>query len=180
MHILRGSGGCLYRLGDPYRFTGPLEDCGDGFDWRAADPTLRFWVDEPLFETGVGDAWLPVDPLVVYCASGRAAFGRCLAGSVLRASGVCLPVTLVGEASAWELRARVGVQSRSDLGSNHAVHTAVADRQTVRLTGVEADGPVLARLPFQVGVFVGRGDSTTIGPDSVLALDEEGVAYVPY
>lgn len=179
MHVIRGSGGRLYRLGDPCRFAAPLVDCGDGFDWRTADPAVSFWTEEPIFETGIGDGWLPLEPLVVYRPSGRAAFGRCLAGSRLRATGVCLPLTLLAEAQGWELRARVGLEVKSDLGSDHAVHATQAEKQFVRLSGTTAAGRVLARLPFQAGMFVGCGDSTATGPDSVLALDEEGVAYVP-
>ena len=34
MQVFAGEGGTLYRVGESYRFSAVMEDCGDGFDWR--------------------------------------------------------------------------------------------------------------------------------------------------
>lgn len=178
MQVWSGQGGTLYRLGEPYRFGAAMEDCGDGFDWRPADPALRYWLDEPVcFKLQSGE---PLEPLAVCRRSGRVAFGRCLRGLAVRASGICLPLTVVATCASWRLEARFGAQDRPTLGRDP--HEAPPLPQTLQavLTGIEPplSGSLLAVLSFGAGAFVGRGDSTGIGPGMVLAFDQEGVEHV--
>jgi hypothetical protein len=180
VQVFSGEGGALYRVGDPYRFSAVLEDCGDGFDWRPADPALRFWLDEPLRFAVFRGVWEPLEPLAVYRRSGRVAFGRCLAGSPVRARGVCRPLSVAAACAAWRLEALFEVSARSTLVDESARSAMVPLEQRASLEGVEplVSGRMLAVLPFGAGAFVGMGDSTANGPGTVLAFDEKGVKYV--
>ena len=178
MQVWSGQGGTLYRLGEPYRFDAAMEDCGDGFDWRPADPALRYWLDEPVcFELQSGE---PLEPLAVCRRSGRVAFGRCLRGSPVRASGVCLPLTVVATCGSWRLEARFGMDERPSLGGEERQVAPMLQGQQVLLGAVEppVTGPLVAVLPFGQWAFVGRGDSTRNGAGTVLAFDREGVEHV--
>ena len=180
MQVFSGQGGVLYRVGAPYRFSAPLEDCGDGFDWRAADPSLRFWLDQPVrFEFAAGP-WEPLEPLAVFRRSGRVAFGRCLRGRVVRARGICLPLSLAATCAGWRLEARFSVQERPALGRDPSEAPPIPQAQQALLDSPDPAviGPLLAVLPFGAGAFVGRGDSTRTGAGTVLAFDQEGVEHV--
>ena len=180
MQVFSGQGGVLYRVGAPYRFSAPLEDCGDGFDWRPADPALRFWADDPVSVEVFRGLWEPLEPLALYRRSGRVAFGRCLRGSPVRASGVCLPLTVVATCGSWRLEARFGMDERPSLGGEERQVAPVLQGQQVLLGAVEPSvtGPLVAVLPFGQWAFVGRGDSTRNGAGTVLAFDREGVEHV--
>jgi hypothetical protein len=174
----------LYRVGDPLAFTGALEDCGDGFDWRAADPSLRFWTNAPLvFEAWQDGAWLPLEPLEVWRASGRVGFNRCYRGESLRVSGTCRPLSLAAEAGEWLGELHSVIQRKETLGAGASVAAIPSDR-ICRFPDL-ADGPrgrVLARLDAWEPdcLFVGCGDSiTSTGSGIVLTFDEEGLVYVP-
>ncbi len=185
--MLRFSGpaGRLYRLGEPLAFTGALEDCGDGFDWRAADPSLRFWADAPLVfsvlrEDGV---WGLLEPLEVWPASGRVAFGRCYRGQHGRVSGVCLPLALACETGEWTAEVHTIVKPAGQtLGQNTLV--ATPGPRICRFPGlVEGpEGRVLARLEGWEAnyLFVGAGDSiVSTQSGTVLTFDEKGIVYAP-
>jgi hypothetical protein len=174
----------LYRVGDPLTFTGALEDCGDGFDWRVSDPSLRFWTDAALiFEAWQGAEWFPLEPLEVWRASGRVGFARCYRGESLRVSGVCRPLSLVVEAGGWEGEVHSTIHRKETLGIEPQVVAIPGDR-ICRFPAL-ADGPrgrVLARLEAWEPdcLFVGCGDSiSSTGSGTVLTFDEEGLVYVP-
>ena len=181
--MLRFSGpaGCLYRIGEPLPFKAALEDCGDGFDWRASDPSLRFWVDEePHFRLWQDGAWSPLEPLEVWVASGRVGFERCYRGEHLRVIGVCRPLERLGETGAWEGELHVVVKRPNTLGQ-----TTVEARpgpRVCRFSDFGVNGRVLARLEGWEAnyLFVGAGDSiSSTRSGTVLTFDEKGIVYVP-
>ncbi len=178
-----GPAGCLYRLGEPLAFTGALEDCGDGFEWRAADPSLRFWIDDPLaFSVSCGDAWEPLESVEVWRPSGRVAFGRCYRGEHRRVSGVCLPLALACETGEWTAEVHTVVKKAGQTLGQNTIEASPGPR-IARFPGLydAPEGRVLARL---VGweanyLFVGTGDSiVSTRSGTVLTFDEKGIVYV--
>lgn len=183
--MLRFSGpaGRLYWLGDPLPFTGALADCGDGFDWRAADPSLSLWTDDPLTFTALRDGvWEPLEPLEVWRPSGRVAFDRCFRGQHVRVSGVCWPLALACETGEWTAEVHTVVKRPGQTLGQDTLETTPGPR-ICRFPSL-LDGPegrVLARLEGweENYLFVGTGDtivSTRSG--TVLTFDEKGIVYV--
>src|SRR5450432_4244293 len=102
MHVFSGKGGSIYQLGERFEFNQvPLLDCGDGWDWCAPEE-LRCWTETVSFEVWDG-SWQRIEPLEVFMRSGRVAFGRCLEGKHVRASGACFPASLVATGDRWRL-----------------------------------------------------------------------------
>ncbi len=183
MRTVSGEGGSLYALGEPFAFTGlPLDDCGDGFTWRAADATLRCWVETHLFEAYEHGNWWRKVPEDVDLSAATVTFGRCLSGLHVRASGMALPTTLIAESARWTLEQPVVTGSRmlGDGGAAVALGSA-----TARLTDVEgwrAQGypicTVMAVLPSPpAGAYVGFGEPESDGLDVNVRFDERGVTY---
>lgn len=172
----------LYRLGDPLPFTGALEDCGDGFDWRAADPALRFWVEDEPIKVAVwaGGVWQEKEPLDVWPASGRVSLDRCYRHHSLVVRAVCRPLSFLAETGPWQGELHVLVKRPNTLGVTKV--EARPGPRVVRFPDVEATGPVLARLEGWEAnyLFVGEGDSvSSTGSGTVLTFDEKGIVYVP-
>ena len=173
----------MYRVGEPLPFTGALEDCGDGFDWRMSDPSLRLWAEDPVvFSVGSGGVWGPVEPVEVWRQSGRVAFGRCFRGQHVCASGVCFPLALVCETGEWEVEVHTVVrQAYETLGQDTL--KATPGPRVCNIPGL-VDGPagrVWARLAGweENYLFVGGGDSiVSTRSGTVLTFDEKGIVYV--
>lgn len=166
-----------------------MEDCGDGFDWRTADPSLSFWVEsEPLrftvLERGEN---VELEALAVFHASGHVEFGRCVAGLPVQAHGVCRPLTLAGTGESWQLEMASVTAPKDEFGSGEDAHSetimgragAALERFTLA-SGLAPlnGGELVARLPIGKGVLIGLGvlaDST--GSQVQIRFDEGSVSY---
>lgn len=188
MRHFSGRGGELFLASEATPFVALLEDAGDGFDWRAADPSLRHWLDRPLsFEVFEGGGWMLLEPLEVFHASGRVGFGRCLAGRSVRASGTCLLLSRLGSSESWDLNVEVAVRDRSSLGMVTPVSAAVVGRSAAELRGCLLEAlyrpflavsEVLAVLPMALGAFIGLGSLSERGPGVVfVSFNEKGVSH---
>ena len=189
MRSFSGSGGEINLVSVPASFNRlPLEDCGDGFDWRAADETMRHWVaDVPAaFHTLQGEELVSVEPDWVFPASGRVGFSRCLRQSVVFASGVCLPTTRVCRGDRWELRVGMMTVDRSEMGDVDQRFASIPAPSTVSFSPVAgsrlpiASDRVLVVLPHSAGSFFSVGDVlSVVGGVVEINLDQNGVSYGP-
>lgn len=172
----------MYALGDKYVFNNvPLEDCGDGWDWRAPNG-LRYWLPEGLrFEVRDGDAWNGIGAVEVHHRSGRVGFARCLFGMEVRASGVCYTSSFLAEGEKWQLIVEEVLSGGPQLGADDVFASAKGDMY-VLISGVQVEPTVesvLAWLPFGNGVFVGEGEAKQLPAGVEVTFNEEGVQYVP-
>lgn len=184
MHRFDGTDAVLYAAGDPFRFENrAMVDCGDGFEWRAADESLRYWLDAPVaFEVAVQGRWVSVGAVEVEPAAAQARFDRCLTGQSVRASGTALPVSRVADAEVWQLEQEV-------LLSKILGDTQVARGQTRAMLqgvreatwdGLAVVGRVLTVLPSATaGAFVGLGQLMRDAAGVTVLFDEQGVSYAP-
>lgn len=193
MRSFTGSGGEVYLVSDPLRFTElPLEDCGDGFDWRASDPSLRHWVDADslVFEVLEQGVWAALDPERVHPALGRVSFRRCLRGLPVRVSGVCVPVTLAGAGEQWSLSVGMATVPSAELGAEDQSFASVPQRSVAAIAGCEMKSlyeSLLATARVRVvlpqgggGAFVGLGTIAVRDSRAVnVNIDPEGVCYGP-
>lgn len=186
MRHFSGRGGSLFLVGDPMRFVeAPLEDCGDGFDWRIADPSLRYWTEEEsvIVEIERGEGWEQVDPVEVIHLSGRVSLARCYRGVRVRATGTCLPASATGDGASWEVAVNILVRNSSELGADELSTTSVprGSSALVRSCALKRDlrgEMVLARLPVGRDELVGIGviaDSRDLNVH--IEFDEKGVQY---
>lgn len=193
MRVFRGAGGTISIVSERLPFTRePLDDAGDGFDWRLRDPSRRFWCDdELLFEASTGDdVWAPMAPLEVTRLTGRVGFARCLRGQQVRACGVCQPTADVGSAEGWVLSVNVPIADATTLESTtneyraleHRSATVQLERCTVEpfLADAIARSELLVRLPHGAGVIVGVGVLQASPDTSAVNVDfhEGKVSYV--
>ncbi len=184
MHHFEGEDAALYATGAPFAFRQlPLEDCGDGFCWRAGAQSLRCWLAGPLcFEVTRDGEWCPVAPSEVHLAAGVAEFGRCLTGSQVRVSGAALPTSLIATGERWLLEQEVLVGA-SFAGARPISGQAVARLLEVVQSSWEALSSVrrvLAVLPSgAVGAFVGIGQMARDAAELTVRFDEQGVSYAP-
>lgn len=179
-----GRGGELYAVAEPFAFQGlPLEDCGDGWTWRMASPSLRCFADSPLtFEVYTSGLWLPLPVDALHCAVGAVELGRCIRNQPVRGSGIALPQSLLGRATAWVLEVMTifGAPALAGAGAAPARQTGAG----VRLDGIELErepeGPVRVLLPFGRGAYVGFGPKVNVKPSiAQVTLDERGASYGP-
>jgi hypothetical protein len=184
VHRFDGQDAVVYAVGDPITITGlPLADCGDGFEWCAADESLRCWLDSGLvFEVWEEFAWRPLEASEVHAAAGCARFERCLTGRSVRVSGEARPTSLVLRGDEWRLTRPV--HTGMELGRSLVVPGAF----TARLTGLADETwsglatvrRVLAVLgSASVGAFVGLGELARDAAGATVMFDEQGVVYVP-
>lgn len=170
MSTFSGHNGRLYALGARFSFRDlPLEDCGDGWDWRAPQD-LSYWMPSPLsFKVLHGFEWVGIEPVELFPQSGRVGFPRNLSGSSVLASGEGCPLSLLCEGEKWVLH----------------VTSATDENTPTRILGVTgilhgAEVPiteVLAHFPSGNGVFVGTGTATQVGPNVHIEFDKKGVEY---
>lgn len=179
-----GRGGELYAVAEPLAFDGlAFEDCGDGWSWRMASPALRCFADSPLTaEVYASGLWLPLPIDNVHCGSGVIEVGRCAHGQAVRASGIALPLALLGRAASWILEVIVvfGPPALAGVGAPPSRTTGSG----VLLEGIELerepDGPVRVVLPFGNGAYVGFGPKVSVKPSiAQVTLDERGANYGP-
>lgn len=183
MRTASGEGGSLYALGEPFAFAGlPLDDCGDGFTWRAADATLRCWTSASHFEVYEHGMWRLVTAEDVDLDAATVRFGRCLTGLHVRATGMALPTTLIGTGSRWTLEQSIatGPGALGDGGMTMALGSATArieDVEEWRAQGYPIKN-VMAVLPTPpAGAYVGFGAPATDGYAVNVRFDDRGVTY---
>ena len=174
-----GLGGELFLVSETARFAGePLEDAGNGFDWRLASPSLRLLEQDPLVEYLDGLVWRAAPVLAVQLVGGHVSLGRCLRWTSVRADGVCRRLIRLGGADSYRLRvelvthesgvdasgARTFVQHRGE----HADCLLAGCRLDDVLAPQLGDRQVLAVLPFQGGCYrgIGRIGQGMPGPDA--------------
>ncbi len=180
MLCFEGTDAAVYALGEPVSFRRlPLADCGDGFEWWAADESVCSWLGDLVFEVHDGDEWSAVAASEVGLAAATVSFGRCLVGKPVCVSGLGVTTTLALRSVRWSLEQEV--KASLALGGQSFARGAA----TARLDGVEEGlyGAVPVRRVLAVlrsaavGAFVGVGalvrDAATV---SVL-FDEQGVSY---
>lgn len=190
MRSFKGSGGKIFLVSDPVSFFGlPLEDCGDGFDWRAADETMRHWaVDVPVaLQIALGEEWVSVTPEWIFHASGRIGFSRSLRGTQVKASGTCFPTTLICEGKSWEMNVGMITVDRSELGTQDQRFESVPAQSTVTFEVTDGSSlpsmsdKVVVFLPHGAGAFFSRGEVATVSQKTIkILLDEQGVTYGPF
>lgn len=194
MRRVHGLGGRAFVAADKLPFSvEPLEDAGDGFDWRLRDRVRRFWCDdEPMFFEAcpAGGVWAPVVPLAVHHLTGRVGFPRCLRGQQVRATGICRPIAEVVVAVEWDLRIEVPIADATTLDEDDARYENVGERTAVvALEQCSIDAffsidaaALLVQLPFRKCVLAGVGVRVA-SPDTSgvnVKFDEGRVCYVPY
>lgn len=184
MRTFTGRGGAVHAVGEPFAFTRlPLADCGDGFSWRASDDRMRCWVAgaESKFEAYVAGQWEPVEALAVQHAAASVAFGRCLSGLAVHASGVALPTSLLATGERWTLEQLVLEGETLGSGPMVALGSATArlgEVQEHAWESLAAFGRVLAVLPSgSAGAFVGMGELAREGAGLRVTFDQTGVTY---
>jgi hypothetical protein len=176
VHRFTGKGGFLYATGSELAFRdAPLDDCGDGFTWKAADPTLLCWVALHAVEAYEHGVWAPLVPERVRLDVAEVDLPRCVSGLHVRAHGVALPTTLLAEGKAWTLEQRV-ILSRSLNG--HAITTGEA---VALMDGFALDEPLetaMAVLPSEPsGAFVGFGETVPTTHGVKIIFDNRGVTH---
>lgn len=182
MRRFSGRGGSVHSIGEAFQFTNvTLQDCGDGWDWRAPEG-MRCWLEGSLSFEVLDEEWTQIGAVEIHHRSGRVGFPRCLSGKSVRASGSCYPTTLLATGESWTLDVEAVVAESTTLGGGDAVLTAT------RVTGSTACirgivdlpiGEVLMLLPVASGAFVAVGRTQQL-PDAVaINFNGEGVAYVP-
>ena len=182
MRQFKGSTGSIFAVGEPYRFHNiPLQDCGDGWDWRAPEG-LGYWLPEDLsFEVFERGEWHSVGSVDVYHRSGRVAFDRNLGGMGVRASGVCHPTTLLWRGGDWRLVVNIAVRDRTVLGDTAVTTAARTVGSTAFISGEPQEpikGEVLVWLHTSgQGVLVGVGEASTSPSGVNVKLNEEGVSF---
>ncbi len=180
MRTFAGDGGLLYATGDPFAFFGtPLSDCGDGFTWRSADPTLRCWTEAHSFEAFDRGRWVVEEAESVDLDTTEVRFQRCLTGLHVRASGTGLTTTLVGTGSRWTLRQPV-IQERTLTGVDIVLGRAVAHLDGLPQEALSLLPPqrALAVLPvFPAGAYVGFGAPSSDEDGVNITFDNRGVTY---
>lgn len=188
MRQFEGRGAELHLASEPTKFVATLEDIGDGFDWRTADPSLRHWLaDEPLTVEIWDEEWYEIEPVEVHYASGRVGLPRSFPNGAVRAMGTCIPTSRVGTADSWQLEVAAYVNNRTMLGSDErGTDTTVGDSTAV-LWGCRIDETfrpymagekVLAVLPAAFGAFIGTGSLTENGLEARVKFDHKGVVHV--
>lgn len=184
MRQINGRHGDVYAVGSPYTFVDlPLEDCGDGFDWRASDRSLGYWLpDHPAaFCFQELDVWKQIEPVEIHRGMGRVGFGRCLRGFQVRASGTCLPLARIASLDGWELHVEMVFEENQALGSETRSISARMKSASALLKGVRADPQeVVVRLsPTESGSFVGVGSVISDARKTIVKFNEEGVRFEP-
>jgi hypothetical protein len=184
VHRFDGQNAVVYSIGSPFRFDGlPLADCGDGFDWCAADDSLRYWLADGLtFDVWEHGRWSPIRARTVEASVGRASFDRCLRGLSVRAVGMALPTSEIATSEQWQLAQEVLVNK------DPAALRVTAGQARARLTGLREStwdglavvGRVLTVLPSATaGAFVGLGELVRDAVGVTVLFDEQGVSYAP-
>ena len=173
MRRFSGAGGILFALGERLTFPlTPLEDCGDGWDWRA--PTrISYWLEPPTVIAIQAGESEEVKPAELYLQFGRVGLPRNMSHGLVFASGVCRPTSLLGESESWELHVEASVDDTPGVPSPVRVTgtTGILHGVQVPIT------TVLARLPSGDGMFIGIGEAHPEGPNTVIEFDQEGVQY---
>ncbi len=130
------------------------------------DACYRYWSSEGLsLECRNGTGWHRLDPEVVFADVGWVSTSRCLRGELVRASGVCRPMTRVVSAEAWTLELAEVVKPRTEtFGSETREATVIPTGCTAVLRGWvpetftdDLSGDVLALLSLGVGALAGVG-----------------------
>lgn len=168
MLSIEGRGGELYLVSEEMAFAGePLEDAGNGFDWRLAAPSLRLLSEEPLVEYLDADVWHAAPVIDVWLAGGSVSLARCLRWTSLRASGTCRLLISFARAESFRLRVeQVVIENGVDANGARTYAQHRGEHADCVLARCEVDRfalsrasdlPVLAVLPFQGGCFRGIG-----------------------
>lgn len=182
MQTFSGRGGIVYALGEPYEFKDlPLRDCGTGWDWETPEE-LGCWLMEGLsFEVCRQGKWDGIGAVEMYHCSGRVGFGRCLSGLDVRATGTCLPASLVCSGETWQIDVEAIVRNSTVLGADAVQTTGRPVGATATVRGETTDHVVhaLTRLPMAYGAFVGTGIASCWPGQVQVKFDTEGVQYVP-
>lgn len=185
MHRFAGDNAALYDLGEPFRFTAlPLEDAGDGFTWRAADPALACWQGDVTFGVFEGGVWQPLVADVVHERSGHVEFTRCLTGKHVRADGFAFPASLLATCASWRLEQGVLV-GRPSLGGSANVTTGSATVHLDEVSEESWEGLAVVRRVLAVlrsgpaGAFVGLGELVRDAFGVTVMFDNQGVTYAP-
>lgn len=154
-----------------------MSDTGDGFDWRVTDQALRLWSPDGAlrFEVRSDDGWQPLEPVEVHERTGRAGFPRCLRGAHVAVSGVCRPVSLIGEASSWRLEVQIVTNDVTGIGYVGSRFQQAQDGAVAWLDGCVVD-EILVTDEVAVWLPHGRGAFTGVG--SIRAGADRGVAVM--
>lgn len=190
MRTIEGHGGALFLVSDTICFVGePLENAGNGFDWRLADPSLRLLDAGLLVEFLDGEEWRPAPVVAVQRAGARVALARSLSWTRLRASGSARRLLRVADASTFRLRVEV-VTAESGVDANGCLtyESRRGERADVALDGCRVDRfllehalgrDVLAVLPFLSGCFraIGRVVPVSVGANADRQGDRLQVAF---
>lgn len=195
MRVVSGRGGTLYLPSAPAAFERmPMEDTGDGFDWRVTDRSRQHWVGDGLVFHADGEQLPARDVVEVHHRTGRVGFRRCLRGRSVACTGVCLPLARVAVAERWELRLEFRFDREDAMGGDGAslrrtgasalLHDLVLDSFYLpHLAGQRVE----LRLPFGSGCMCAAGavasESLAAAADKradpLHVLLEEELRYVP-
>jgi hypothetical protein len=181
MRRFSGTGGNVYDVGEPLAFREvPLQDCGEGWDWRAPEG-LRYWLEDDLRFEVFDREWWEIGAVEVHHRSGRVGFERCVAGMAVRATGICRPTSLIATGSTWQLDVEAVVGSTASLGHEVATVGIRTLSMAVAIEGISIGQPideVLIRLPLSGdGSFVGIGTLRPGEDRAVVHFNEEGACY---
>lgn len=178
MRVVSGRDASLYLPSAALRFAGePMQDVGDGFDWRISDRSKQLWLGDELVFTVDGEPELPLD---VELHTGRASFARCLRGRSVSVSGVCLPLARVASAEHWQLRLQFSFADATAMrGDQMTAGKRVGGRAVLSGWVLDHfylpalhDERVVLRMPFSTGVICAAGAVT---PESLeVAADRRG------
>lgn len=176
MRRFSGLGGYLYAVGQEFAFTdAPMDDCGDGFTWRCADPTMLCWSALHAVEVYEAGVWTEAPVMDVRLDVAEVQLRRCFSGCHVRAHGFALPTTLVAEGREWSLEQQVAQDRTLDgpaigLGSATAFVDLDAYDWSVKT--------VMAVLPSRPsGAFVGFGETEPVARGVKVIFDNRGVTH---
>lgn len=177
------AGAELYLRSSPVRFAAaPLVHAGGS--WRIADRSKRHWPEDPLLETLIDGAWAPVRAARVDRLSGACDLPDAAENTRVRATGLFLPLALVGSAAGWKLDLQF-LGGHSLDGGSSAFSGARIGLLDVELDPVyleELERPLLAYLHAGGGGYeaVGRllGERIPIAAaELALAIEPDALTY---
>jgi hypothetical protein len=176
---ISGRGGALYSLGEPFSFSYPMRDTGDGWTWEV--PGVRYLDEETLAIQLKEQKWTDLEPLELHVRTGRVTFSRCLSRLEIRASGVGRTALAIAAAEWWQIELAAVVAERSALGVGdvQTMSRPLSSSALLKTIG-PVTGEVLVELPFaRTGVYVGVGNALPTSLGTEITFNQEGVLYEP-
>lgn len=172
-----GRGGSLYALGERFAFSDlPLENCGDGWDWRAP-LRLSCWTELREVYVVIAGERNTIDPIEVFLPAGKVCLPRNMSHGQVFASGECLPTSSLVENADWEVHVMSSMGDQELLGQNMGQLRVLG--MTGKVFGAQVPiTQVLARFPSGNGMLVGVGEASESGSDTAIEFNREGVKYV--